>query len=1242
MGGRESAMKIVPVAIAAIIVISSTTMIDVMNNANRETEEELNPNYQQFQSHPSDVNPIITENGIWFSVDGSDLGTTTESFVAISDTAGITLVAEFNGFLISPNDTISMPGTSSMKLSGKPDLPRLINYLEIPHDVNISLEVVYGVPELLEGYDVAPALQAIVPIWNVTHNRTLIYDEAVYSSNAFFPSYNVSMEGGAPSSTIIMRGRRLLEISFYPIQYSPGLSNLLFYPKFVVKVKYDEPAQIEPVPARLWSEPFERLYEAFLLNYNPWEPESGTSPWSPPESECPPGATPASTIEVTADYLIITHVSFKAHADELAAWKTQKGLPAEVITTQQIQEEYPGLSLEEGIAQLIKDAYDTWARGPTYVLLFGDCEFVPNGYGVVHTATIPDITDYNNDDIIDFEMDENHYVPDTSPKQYYVFDPNNGKIGTDSVYFTVHGDDYVPDIIYGRISVDTATEAETIVNKILLYEQSPPENPDFYKNFLAAAHFEFFDPWTEDDPPPDPYPPLDEEYGDYQFVRYAEDILLHLEGLEQLGYAGHRAYSAILDDGTPAKFHNRDNPDNPIIFGDTTIYEHLDHISWIDAGADAGADEIALEFNSAEGRFLVYYNDHGDSINMVWPYKFPEAPDWRRKDLEGWGAPRFTSSDLTNLVNGAFLPLVISSACNTGWFDGEIDETVLGSRFETVEELESFSEIITRMEGGGAIAAIGASRLSWTLASADMLDGIIQAFWPGHLSWQNQPIYGMGAALLLGKINTASIWGYEDNSEEMKQYLTKTTFQEYHLFGDPETQLWTAPPSKLKVSYPNQISTDGPQKFVVTVLDQAEPVYFAKVCIQSEDVYEVGYTNSYGQVLFEIETSSTQQISVTVTKPNFIPRIKFIEVLDCSATLTVEPAQEQATESVAVTLTDFEGGDAIHIYYDETELVLSPDDTIDIPGGPDGFANIKANDSDEVAIFLFKRYDGGPPVDPYVYSQHDDTTWHLANGILTYDNPCIEIYEVVGTREEWIDSNDLIELRNYNVHVTVHNNLDEVISGATVTLAWAMFSMGREWTLINTIPALVPDIPAHGQKEVSIPWAPTIPGHICLNATVFHLNDENLNNNVGQENTDVSVLESPGESWFLVGNPTDEDASVYLEVRQQCSLDDIWSAEIVGLSHQDIPSGGEENISLQIISPPGVPEGEARLFTVSLYINGEYQGGISVKGVQANETTTPTTTARDGLDPLLLAAIGAGTAVVIILIVGVIYSKKRS
>ncbi|MHA2211496.1 MAG: C25 family peptidase propeptide domain-containing protein, partial [Candidatus Thorarchaeota archaeon] len=280
MSGKESALKIVAVAFAAIIFISSTTMIEVMTLASPENAAGPSSIHQSFQSRRSQANSIISQAGTWVTIDSSAPGTPAEAHVTISDTSGITIVADFRGFWRSTYtidstdyDDLEMPGASSLHAYGKPMLPCLFEYVQIPYDVDVSIEVLSSTSAIEGGYTIRPAPPPVVPVAigysddNVTSAIPTTFLDPVYSSNTTFPGYTTSTEGELNSTSMIMRGHRLLGLSFYPVQYNPSTGNLTIYSQLVVKVKYSFPTQIDSVSMNLYSEPFERIIERIVLNF---------------------------------------------------------------------------------------------------------------------------------------------------------------------------------------------------------------------------------------------------------------------------------------------------------------------------------------------------------------------------------------------------------------------------------------------------------------------------------------------------------------------------------------------------------------------------------------------------------------------------------------------------------------------------------------------------------------------------------------------------------------------------------------------------------------------------------------------------------------------------------------------------------------------------------------------------------------------------------------------------------------
>ncbi|MGY5865123.1 MAG: C25 family cysteine peptidase [Candidatus Thorarchaeota archaeon] len=1236
----ELLLKFTALVVTFMLFISTTTVFDIsITNSSQADNESKIIEYNSYPSCPFEVSSIVTEDGTWMSYNPNyPAGTPAQAYVAVSDTIGITLVLDVYGFWKGEEtiyngsifDTATIPGSSNTFSKGEPKLPRITKLMEVPYDVDITTEVLFGESQVVDNIRIVSALPDVVPVWNlnVTTSYPVHTFQEVYSLDSLYPSFNVSVDGNTQASSIIFRGRRLLAVTFYPLQFNPLSDQLVVFSKMVVRLEYDEPAQIEPTRTSLYSEQFESLFEAFVVNYKPWENYTSVIA----DSSGPFTPDPSSHLSQTSDraeYLIITTSEFQSAAKRLADWKTRKGLLTKIVIVDRPDPlAYDTVTDAAMIIRgIIQDAYNYWALAPTYVLLFGDCEFVPNDYGMYHLGS----DGYDNDG--------------NRIGQFFV-EPT-GKIGTDLSYFTIDGNDYFPDFLSGRISVDTIDQANIIVDKIIQYETSPPTSTEFYDNILSSASF-------EDHSPDRIQPPDGREDSGYEYVQTAETLTHYLDDM----YTIHRNYTARYDGINPVDYpapisysgnvdfctHLYDPTTSwsyPWIPSEQLPTNYLTYLEW-------GADNFSANIN--DGRFLIYNVDHGCSRNMKY------YPTWDADWCDGWGGPSFnTGSDynpnhldlLTNDLTEE-LPLIISTGCCTGWFDGEIDQFIMGSpRFD--DAYESIAEEITRMEGG-AIAVIGATRHSYNHPSADLLRGMIQSFWPGVpgvATLSSQPRYELGAALLFGKLNVFLVNGIDGLSQISGTpiwYETPTTFEIFHLFGDPETQLLTDTPHSLNVDYPVKIGTNGRQKFVVTVTDADNfdaPVYYAKVCIQQNPgVYEVGYTNTLGQVIFDIDPAPTHNVNITVTKHNYIPHIDEIRVKPSNVILTLSQYIGKSTDSITFTISNFDPGSPTYIYFIEMGVLnlratFNPGDTVKqgtVPIGPDRFVNVVAvqSETSPVAVKLFRRVSLDPRPDPYIYSHRAPNTWHLnLGGGLTFNNPCLEIYDGSAT----VLPTALEQFTSYKLHVTVYNDKSTPADLTEVTMKYARFGVGMlTWTKINQQPVLL-NVPGNYHATAVIDWIPSLPGKTCLKIEISHPNDHDRHNNTGQENAYVLPLWSPGEMPFQLQNPTNETDISYLEVRQEGDHADVWEAQIV---RYPVQSNSEEfvNISLHVNPPTDVEVGEWRIFTVSLYINEHFIDGISVNATKRSFSTIP-----DWTEYLYPALIFGGGVIALILIV--YFARKR-
>jgi hypothetical protein len=163
-----------------------------------------------------------------------------------------------------------------------------------------------------------------------------------------------------------------------------------------------------------------------------------------------------------ADYLLITHKDFWVQASVLANTRDSH-MRVIQVDVQDIYDEFGyGITGVTPIHDFIAYAFANWqSPAPSYVVLVGDGHYDPKNYkGYGRTNYIPA-----------------YLAP---------VDPWIGETAADNRYVTVAGDDIFPDLMLGRLSVNSTGEASAFIDKIIVYEQNPSPG-DWQKQVLAVA-----------------------------------------------------------------------------------------------------------------------------------------------------------------------------------------------------------------------------------------------------------------------------------------------------------------------------------------------------------------------------------------------------------------------------------------------------------------------------------------------------------------------------------------------------------------------------------------------------------------------------------------------------------------------------------------------------------------------------------------------------------------------------------
>jgi hypothetical protein len=156
--------------------------------------------------------------------------------------------------------------------------------------------------------------------------------------------------------------------------------------------------------------------------------------------------TPESLMTNSADYLIITHPDFTSALYPLCSLRESLGLEVKMAEASLIYSAFPTGERCDRIRAFMEQVYANWNKRPEFVLLVGDA-----------------CRDSTHDDFVPVRL---------FPKFSYDYAGGLTSHGADNWYATLSGADSIPDVIIGRLPVNTLSGAESLVAKIIRYETS--------------------------------------------------------------------------------------------------------------------------------------------------------------------------------------------------------------------------------------------------------------------------------------------------------------------------------------------------------------------------------------------------------------------------------------------------------------------------------------------------------------------------------------------------------------------------------------------------------------------------------------------------------------------------------------------------------------------------------------------------------------------------------------------------
>ena len=348
--------------------------------------------------------------------------------------------SDFTFDTVSGYDRVVLQDGSLLTAVGEPMLPTAGIRVALPAGMTATAVQVDAVHEqALSGmYTLYPA-QPPQSMNAAEDNSFVPPNAAIYRSTASYPTSYVSLTGESD-----LAGQAMAEITVYPLHYIGASRQVQLLTSLTFTIE-GTPGYVcgDYLPTRLkQADSISLTTYVKSLVANPDTVILQTDP-KPHSLGVPTG---------DYDYVIITSSSWVSDFQPLADWKTKKGVPATIVTTDWIYNQggYNGSNVDK-IRAFINDAYSTW--GATFFLLGGDTGTVPCDY-----RTFPTV--------------------DSDPV------PND-------TYYSDFDGDWICEVSVGRASVTgpgTGTgQIGNFINKVLTYEKNPPLT-DYAKK---AAFFGF-------------------------------------------------------------------------------------------------------------------------------------------------------------------------------------------------------------------------------------------------------------------------------------------------------------------------------------------------------------------------------------------------------------------------------------------------------------------------------------------------------------------------------------------------------------------------------------------------------------------------------------------------------------------------------------------------------------------------------------------------------------------------------
>ncbi len=348
------------------------------------------------------VASAVPASAAWFGVDGAPVAAPTVEVVNLDpgrSRVEVTLAGvEISPVVIDGRDhvRVTLPGHGPILDRGAPQVPFIAISLIVPAEGSSAIRILSAEYEEIAGRPVEPSKGSIL---RTVDPKTVPYTFGPAYRGGVFPA-----EVAELSRPYIVRDHRGVNLRIHPVQWDADRGVLRVLARLTLEVTTSGRGGVNPARRTTGAIPtvFAALYAQQFANLDAAVKDAG------------------STSE--GRMLIVCHDPFVAAMQPFIAWKIERGIPTELITTSSVGGSIAGI-------QAAIDARYQEPEGLAYVILVGDGAEVP------------------------------HYVRASDGAN------------DDTRYVRLAGDDVYPDALISRISAQTPDQVATQVAKFVAYER---------------------------------------------------------------------------------------------------------------------------------------------------------------------------------------------------------------------------------------------------------------------------------------------------------------------------------------------------------------------------------------------------------------------------------------------------------------------------------------------------------------------------------------------------------------------------------------------------------------------------------------------------------------------------------------------------------------------------------------------------------------------------------------------------